>query len=394
MATVSPLLGLAVASVALALVAPSACVGEPLSDLDRFNCVLGTQTFGPAYQFTSEPRLVETAQAIRDMGAHVIKFQLAKSYFGEHGNVPAENPAIRSLTELARDEPAHKRVLDMPFAYYVLWTYCFTPGWWDQGLAPADRDKEYQELRDFACYLLRTYSGSGKTFYLGHWEGDWHLRRGYDTRTDDSVTPAAIQGMIDWLNVRQKAIEDARRDTPHADVWVYQYCEVNLVKLAMQGRRTVTNDVLPKTNVDYVSYSSYDSGTDPGPALDYIESKLPPKPGLPGKRVWVGEYGFPAVNHSPDEQDRLSRQVMRAGLRWGCPFVLYWGMYNNEVDKDGKQRGFWLIDNLGVKQPVYLTHQRYYQWARQYLAERKQRDGRLPTDQEFRTAAVAFLDEP
>ena len=56
--------------------------------------------------------------------------------------------------------------------------------------------------------------------------------------------------------------------------------------------------------------------------------------------------------NKPQEPDNLSRRVMRAGLEWGCPFVLYWEMYNNEV-RDGRQRGFWLIDNEGRKQPVY-----------------------------------------
>ena len=364
-----------------------------LPEVERFSYVLGTQTIGAAYQFTNETRLVETAQAILDMGSNVLKCSLSKTYYGERGNIPGADPEIRCLTDLAQ-EPSHKRVLDMPFAYYVLWVYPFTPGWWDKGFAAADQQKEYQEVHDVACHLLKTYSGSGKTFFLGHWEGDWHLRQGYDTKTDESVTPAAVQGMIDWLNVRQRAVDDAKRDTLHHAVEVYNYCEVNLVRLAMQGRRSVTNDVLPKANVDYVSYSSYDSGTDLKSALDYIESKLPPKPGLNGKRVFLGEYGFPTIHNTPAQQDERSRQVMRAGLEWGCPFVLYWELFNNEVDKDGKQRGFWLIDDQGAKQPVYLTHQRYYERARRYVADFRQRERRLPTAEEFAKVAVTFLDEP
>jgi len=43
--------------------------------------------------------------------------------------------------------------------------------------------------------------------------------------------------------------------------------------------------------------------------------------------------------NKPQEQDNLSRRVMRAGLEWGCPFVLYWEMYNNEV-RDGRHADF------------------------------------------------------
>ena len=50
--------------------------------------------------------------------------------------------------------------------------------------------------------------------------------------------------------------------------------------------------------MDYVSYSTYDSLDDiPNKiprALDYIETKLPAKPGIAGKRVFIGEYGFAA----------------------------------------------------------------------------------------------------
>ena len=363
-----------------------------LNAVERFNYAIGTQTIGAAYQFTAQPLLVETAQAILDMGSNTLKFAMKRDYYGTRGaNVPEPTPGVASLTELARDEPAHRRVLDMPFANYLIWAYPFTAGWWDKGLSDPDRSKLYREMYDLTRYLLTAYTGTGKTFYLGHWEGDWHLRSGYDVATDDRVTPAAIQGMIDWLNTRQQAVDDAKRDTPHHDVQVYHYCEVNLVRLAMQGRKTVTNDVLPRTRVDFVSYSSYDSGVDLKPALDYIESRLPKKPGIPGKRVFIGEYGFPAANHTPEEQEALSRKVMRAALDWGCPFVLYWEMYNNEVGPDGKQRGFWLIDDKGARTPLYQTHRGFYEWARAYVASSLKRRKRAPTFDEFRREAVRRL---
>jgi len=179
--------------------APAEVLPQPeqtaLSEIERYNYVLGTQTFGAAYQFTAAPRLVETAQAILDMGSNTIKFGMSKTYHGARANVPAANPAIHSLTALARDEPAHKQVLDMPFAHYLIWAYAFAPGWWNKGFAKADADKEYQELYDFAGYLLKTYSGTGKSFYLGHWEGDWYLHPNYNREA--VPTPEAIQGMID-----------------------------------------------------------------------------------------------------------------------------------------------------------------------------------------------------
>lgn len=370
------------------------------ADVDTFNYAVGTQTFDPVYQFTTNSKLVETAEAIREMGANVIKFKLGRDYYGKpgrSGNVPEKNPAIRSLTELVRDEPSHRSVLDLPFANYVLWAYSFADHDWHKGFPAEAAEREYREVHELAKYLLTKFSGTGKSFYLGHWEGDWWLR-GFDSEKnkgpDGRATPEAIQGMTGWLNTRQRAIEDARRDVRHERVQVWQYTEVNLVKRAMEGAKTVCNDVLPKSRVDFVSYSAYDTQNDPAKlraALDYIESKLPAKEGIAGRRVFIGEYGFPAVHHTPQQQDAKSRAVIHTALAWGCPFVLYWELYNNEVDDKGQQRGFWLIDDKGVKQPVYSTHQRFLFKARSFVANFERREKRLPSFDEYRKASVDYL---
>ncbi len=400
-----------------------------LSEAEAFNYVVGTQTIGATYQFTEESVLVETAQAILDLGSNLLKFTLGRGYQrmmlkpsktaypdtmqyllnqgsdarntprikfpGASVEAPPENPAIQTLTDLARTEPSYRKVLAMPFAYYVIWTYAFTPGWWLKGFSAADRDKEYSEMYAFVVHLLKTYQGTGKTFFLGHWEGDWHLRPDLNAQTDAGVTPESLQGMTDWLNTRQRAVDDAKRRTPHHGVQVYHYTEVNHVSaVSMAGRLSVTNSVLPRTNVDFVSYSTYDSLDDiPNKiprALDYIEAKLPPKAGIAGKRVFIGEYGFAAHTYPEQERDRRSRQIMRIGLEWGCPFVLCWQMYNNEF-KDGIENGYWLIDNHGVKQPVWHTMADFYREARRYVADVKHQTGRFPTDAEFRRFALSLL---
>jgi hypothetical protein len=66
-------------------------------------------------------------------------------------------------------------------------------------------------------------------------------------------------------------------------------------------------------------------------------------------------------------------------------------MYNNEIDKRG-QLGFWMIDDKGVKQPIYNTYQRFYQQGREYVAEFRKSHGRLPTMEEYDAEAVKFLN--
>src|SRR6185503_7792894 len=256
-----------------------------------------------------------------------------------------------------------------------------------------ERNEEYEEIHAFAKYLLEVYSGTGKTFLLGHWEGDWHLINSYNP--NEVPAPTKIQGMIAWLNVRQKAIDDAKRDTKSSDVNLYHYTEVNLVQKGMKGGKCLVNDVLPHTAVDYVSYSCYETiyphmGNVSKPlhdALDYIESKLPPKVGIQGKRVFIGEYGF-SLEHTktPQKQDLYARDVCRAALEWGCPFALYWEMYCND-NPEGRHRGFWLIDDKNRKQPFYYTLRSYYENMKRIAAEFKKEHGRLPTDNELRKKA-------
>jgi hypothetical protein len=327
------------------------------------------------------------------MGSTVVKFELAKRYAKPDGNVGVENPAVSSLMTLARDEPSHRRVLDMPFAYYVLWAHSFGTSGWRGGSNDEEMANEYREIYDLTAYLLKAYSGSGKTFYIGHWEGDGFLRGTVAKENDAKVTPDAVRKMTGWLNTRQKAVDDAKRDTAHNGVQVWNYTEVNHVWLAMEGRPAMVNEVLPKTTVDLVSYSAYDTQSDPErmkAALSFIESKLPAKPQITGRRVFIGEYGFPAERNTPERQDALARQVIKAAMEWGCPLVLYWEMYNNEVE-NGRQRGFWMIDDKGVKQPVYHTHQQFYQWARKYVAETETKSGRKPTYDEFRKEGLGRL---
>jgi hypothetical protein len=202
--------------------------------------------------------------------------------------------------------------------------------------------------------------------------------------------------MIQWYRTRQNAVDEAKRITIHNNVEIFTYCEVNRVVDAMDGKRRVVNKVLPYTNVDYVSYSSYDaqglSQTDYNNVLNYIEGNLPARPEIKGKRVFIGEMGRSAMDFSfsKSQHEQVNRENIRKAIIWGAPFVLYWEMYNNEI-KDGVQRGFWLIDDKNEKWPLYYTYQNFYSKARDWVAAQKKALNRLPTRDEFLTWASAAL---
>ncbi|GAA5139961.1 hypothetical protein GCM10023213_21630 [Prosthecobacter algae] len=368
--------------------------GEAQSVADSYNYLLGTQAIGGKYQFTEQDPLVEAAKEIRAMGATTMKFDLRPK--------PTQYPHIHSLVELVSQEPAHREVLDMPFAYYQMWAESFAGTSWKKGFSNKDAEAEYREIYDQTAYLLKTYTGSGKTFYLGHWEGDNLLRGDISEKADAMMTPEKVQGMISWLNTRQRAVDDAKRETKHEKVQVWHYTEINHPTISLKkDRPSLVNQVLPFVPVDFVSYSAYDVTNEPKAeniktVLDYIESKLTPKPEITGKRVFIGEYGY-TVSHNgmphrtPQEQNDLSLITIQAAVEWGCPFILYWELYNNEVEAGGQHRGYWMIDDKGVKQPIHETHRRYYAWAREFVSEAYRRTGQAPSEKDFRQAVADYF---
>ena len=382
--------------------------------VEDYNYIVGTQTVGPKYKFTNESMLVETAKQIKDMGSNLLKFSMHPRYCNENYGL-TENKEITSLTSLAQLEPSVKEVLNMDFKFYHIWVYGFSqysPEPKGQkndtsqikfigGYPDLYAEALYDELYELTSYLLKEFNNSGKVFYLGNWEGDWHLRWDYDrTKPADEAT---LKGMLKWAKIRQKAIDDAKRDTEYKNVNIYHYVEVNLVRRGIElGDKVVTNTIIKEVNPDYVSYSSYDATNPPkteqelhvslSESLDYIESYLQPKKGLPdGKRVWIGEYGSPFMRYGEKVQNERAKWVIKTGLKWNAPFILFWEMYNNEIKKEtGEQVGFWMIDDKGRKQEIWHTHNKFYKDSKRFLKQYFKENKKMPSLSVFQEKALNF----
>jgi hypothetical protein len=153
-------------------------------------------------------------------------------------------------------------------------------------------------------------------------------------------------------------------------VHVHHATEVNrVVQSLRQGFPGVVNKVLPQTHLDLVSYSAWDSATehyrDPSvlrDALDFIAANAPDSPDFGNRNVYLGEFGMPENHYSPEQIQQAIPSAVQAGLKWGCPYIVYWQLYCNEL-KDGSVkppvksndavRGFWLIRPDGTKAWVW-----------------------------------------
>lgn len=332
----------------LAMAGAARADGQPATE--DLRDVIGVTHVAGKYHVTDKPFLPEGADEILSLGSRVIKLYLT---LPPERNYPFNSrwPKVDTLVELA-DTPDFREVFQKPFTTYILTTYAVgrPDHYWKDGITDAEAREEAEQFYRLARYLLTTYRDSRKTFVLQHWEGDWAIRGSFDPKVDPSER--AVEGMIGWLNARQKGVERARSELAGANVRVFHAAEVNLVNIALEeGRPTVTDQVLPRTRVDLVSYSAWDTRGDPSllrSALDYIARHMPDRDPFGARNVYIGEFGLPENDFPLPDVKRAVRNTVDTALDWGCPYVVYWQLYCNEarrrpVEANGDVRGFWLI---------------------------------------------------
>lgn len=333
-------------------------------DMEHYNYMIGTQAFNPGYQFTDLSPLMELAQEIESWGSNMIKFYATD------------------------DKMVDELLAKHDFDYIFMW-YRSDP-YFKDGYSDAEAKADYDAFYAYTKKLLTTYNGTGKQFYLGHWEGDWYYIDNYNTAQKE-VSDVITEGMIAWLNNRQKAVDDAKRDTQHENVFVWNYVELNRPSDALNDAfDRVVNRVLPYTTVDYVSYSAYDTMDAPAEkiaqVIDLIYENLPEKEGVPGPRVFVGEVAQPAANCGFDDQRhcQVNLNILSKYLRCDIKFVLYWQMFCNEKLEDGSSRGFWLVNSEGEYTALYEKTSELLADGEQYVRDFAKEQGRVPTMEEYK----------
>jgi hypothetical protein len=374
---------------------------DSIKPLEPYNFILGTNTIGGKYQFTNDSKLLEQAKQVRGMGSNILKISLGANSAKTYGLTIDQQPS--TTLELFNASPEYKKVFDMDFKYIFVWVHTITGINWKKGINAEQEKRLYDELFDFATYLLKTYNNSGKTFLIGNWEGDWLLLPDYN-RT--AVPPQEhLQNMTKWFQIRQKAIDDAKKATVSKNVQLYHYIEVNLVLKGMKGEPCIASSVLPYVNVDLVSYSSYEAIKNRtfsekqeqlSSIFNYLEKQLQPKEGLPfSRRVYIGEYGYHANSNKPEsftKQYNETKEIMKISLELNLPFALHWQMYNNEYEADGESKQMSLINEQGEKMPLYFLHQKYYQQMNSFLINYKASNKAAPSAEVFRKKALEVLD--
>ena len=374
---------------------------DKLISLEDYNFVLGTNSFPTKYQFTKDSKIIEQAKQTRALGSNIFKTTITAKNLKNYGFKLGD---AKNTLDLIKLIPDYDKVFAMDFKYFFFWVHTATGIKWKKGINKKEEKILYNEMFDFTTYLLKKHNNSGKTFMIGNWEGDWLLHgEGNRNKTPSKET---IDNMTKWLQIRQRAIADAKNKSKSVNVNVYYYIEVNLALKGLDGGTCISRDILPNVDVDFVSYSSYEASKRKDyktnkeiltKALNFIENQLKPKEGLPFKRrVFIGEYGGHAIDHKPQTHLRQLdnvKDIMQISLEENLPFALHWQLYNNEYTKDGKSKNMSLINEKGEKRPMYFLHQNYYKQLNEYLKNYKDEHNNYPSHKEFKLEAINTLNE-
>ena len=324
---------------------------------------LGVAHIGGLYSFSSTDYLNEGAATALTIGAKCIKVSLSLDTDNPSPKLypfHSQWPAVASLDALA-DTPYYRALFAREFDTFIL--TAFRPGrsagYWRDSFSVEDEQAEEECFASLTRYLLRTYGQTRKTFIIQNWEGDWALRGSFDPAT--KPTFEATAAMIRWLAARQRGVVRAREEFPAGVARVFHACEVNLVRQAqVQGAPGVTTDVLPHVSVDLASYSAWDTKDSPAKfaeALVFIAKHKRQTEPFGKHGVYVGEFGFPELEATPQLAFERTGALLAEAQRFGCPYAIYWQLYCNEptskppkVNTDYK--GFWLVRPDGTRSPI------------------------------------------
>ena len=254
--------------------------------------------------------------------------------------------------------------------------------------SPARLKAEENEFYQLTKYLYSKFAGSGKTFVLKNWEGDWiGLGQGNVT---GNIPQRMVRDMIAWLSARQRGVTRARHEAGNSTgVRVFNAAEVNRVlDYAQNGMTRVINAVVPKVNADMVTYSSYDStaiGNNSQTvqsglklALKTIEKMAPDPMGRGKRRILISEYGL-YENQLVGGTTWRPSAILSTASKEGIYGAFLWNVYDNEcaesngqsapVDtatgnplrpKNNQCRGLWVVRPDGSTSSVVSVLKQYW----------------------------------
>ncbi len=333
------------------------------------------------YNLNDRPYLLQGADAMQEAGFKTMKVWLMRDYKTKY-SYNSEWGDYRSMTALARSEYYTALFTQYDFSTYVLETEPFQIGIdFSQKLSGRKKEKLYQEYYDLAVYFLESFKGTGKTFVLQNWEGDWMYSGTTDLNSSNFTDTTRLEAFTEYLNVIQQAVSDARGSVStmiRDNVFVYACAEVNFLSdprilTEVAKSKFAINNVIPNTHMDLYSYSNYQTWEDDERLrtfIRYYQEKAPDSVAFGNNNIMLGEYGAPENgDYGEYKQQWISGMITRVMMEeFNAPYVLYWQLFCNELFQKTEagslenNYGFWLIRPDNTKTSMYW-------WFRYYMGQ-------------------------
>lgn len=332
---------------------------------------IATQTLSAShvagdYRLTSESFLSEGAKLVRDLNPNTIFIYLTPGYLTNYPATDFGAGPINSLKDLAQTQP-YQQLFSMGFSTFVITAHSFTNEPWinthPRGALGAGRyASEKAEFYDLAKHLLQTYQGTGRTFILKNWEGDWLMNENYEAYYQPDATQ--VQAFRDWVNARHEGVIQARTELAAlTGVRVLTAAEFTMVDHARLERPCWLRDVLSGADSDLMSYSSWQTIAST-PTVNLRRKILEDiafirsHPSAQGRDLIIAEYGFKETlfADSGNRTDIASRAFLDAAI----PLAFYWEILDNECqngqpDPPGVCPGLGLYRSDGSKAPAWYA---------------------------------------
>jgi uncharacterized protein (TIGR03437 family) len=282
----------------------------PRQIADRFGVYNWNVNDAPFPDDGSSDRLNWGADKVAEMGARTIR--VAISTRDDYFVIP---PDAADLTQIAKSAAYDKLFRDSRFQTYLLTAYSRgdMASNWSDGYQASEYAAEREEIKKFGEYLLGNPAFANKTFIILNWEGDNAISGVANKRS-------GWDHYVNWIRARAEGVKLARQSVPTSAAFLYSGLEFSAV--GKNGKpcgsapddpvredplkyRCVIDYVAPQVDVDYYSYSSWQSVIDrtitPNETLkqryktdlSFAMSKVKVgRPEISEQNFILGEYGF------------------------------------------------------------------------------------------------------
>lgn len=271
---------------------------------------LGICNWDSVNKFNGDDMLKRGADKIKELNCNYIKIYIGRKSENTYNLNGLNNKS--TLLDLIK-HPSYDYVISkfQTIVFVAFSTFKSDDKYWRIGLTDKDKKMEYEEMSDFCNYLSKTYPY--KNFIVQNWESDWCIS---DHKNNDYSS-----NMIEWLNIRGKAVrENGYNNIKYA-------VEVNQVlKTFYSGIPSALTKLFPYVQVDYISYSAYDS------QHNYLEDCI----NLIKKycnNVYIGEFGIDQLSCKENVIKNLINNTFKIASKTKCDYIFIWQLYNNEKYK-------------------------------------------------------------